>query len=111
VLVRFTLNGDANLDGSVGFADLVAVAQHYGTSDGSATWSTGDLNYDGNVGFADLVAVAQNYGGALPSAVIPGASADFANDMAQAFGSVPEPGSLNIVALVALVLRRGHRLY
>jgi len=62
LLVRLTLRGDANLDGTVGFADLVAVAQHYGLNDGSANWVQGDFNYDGNVGFADLVAVAQNYG-------------------------------------------------
>ena len=102
VLVRFTLTGDANLDGTVGFPDLVAVAQHYGISDGSATWFQGDSNYDGNVGFVDLVAVAQHYGASLPSAPLPGASS--------ASASVPEPaGTLLIFATGALAVRRRAR--
>jgi len=63
----FSLAGDANHDRTVGFADLVAVAQHYGQT-GGATWSMGDFNHDGNVGFADLVTVAQSYGKSLPAA-------------------------------------------
>jgi autotransporter-associated beta strand protein len=116
VLIRYTLNGDANLDGAVGFEDLVAVAQHYNqnlndpagapTTFTNSTWTHGDFNYDGTVGFADLVAVAQNYGGSLPSAV-PGASADFNGDLAAAFASVPEPSSaLFILGVAGLSLGR-----
>ena len=68
VLVRGALAGDADLSGAVGFEDLVKVAQNYGASAGTATWSKGDFDYDGNIGFADLVKVAQNYGGSLPAA-------------------------------------------
>ena len=42
------------------FADLLALAQHYGSS--NATWEQGDLNGDGSVNFADLLILAQNYG-------------------------------------------------
>jgi hypothetical protein len=63
-LVTFTLLGDANLDRTVGFADLVQVAQNYGTS--GKRWVSGDFDYDGDVGFADLVDVAQNYGASYP---------------------------------------------
>lgn len=62
----FVLAGDANHDRTIGFADLVAVAQHYGQI-GGATASTGDANNDGNVSFADLVVVAQKYGTTLPA--------------------------------------------
>lgn len=65
VLVRYTINGDANLDGAVGFADLVAVNQHYGQS--GKIWRDGDFNFDGSVGFPDLVAVNQNYNTSLSS--------------------------------------------
>ena len=59
----FQLYGDVNLDRSVGFADLVALAQHYGKS--GETYAHGDVSGDGEVGFADLVAIAQNYGKSL----------------------------------------------
>ena len=41
VLMTFTLVGDANLNRKVNFADLVAVAQHYGQS--GTHWISGDL--------------------------------------------------------------------
>jgi autotransporter-associated beta strand protein len=97
IIARYTLVGDANLDGTVGFADLVAVAQHYGQTlndpvNAPSTlidswWTHGDFDYDGVVTFADLVAVAQNYGGRLPD--VPGATAQFASDLS----AVPEPGA------------------
>jgi hypothetical protein len=59
----FQLQGDVNLDRTVSFADLVAVAQHYGNN--NALFADGDLSGDGVVSFADLVAVAQNYGKTL----------------------------------------------
>lgn len=101
IITKYTLRGDANLDSTVGFADLVAVAQNYGNNTGQATWTQGDFNYDGNVDFADLVAVAQNYGAALP-AQLPGASPDFNADLAQA-GAVPEP-SVFILAFAGIAV-------
>lgn len=93
VTVKYVPNGDADLSGGVSFADLVAVAQHYGLSDGSGTWSTGDFNYDGNVNFADLVAVAQNYGRSLPAAPVASApvSAPAASAPVQAAPAKPAP--------------------
>lgn len=66
----FFLNGDANRDHSVGFADLVAVAQNYGATSGVNS-AKGDFTYDGKVDFADLVVVAQKYGMSLPLAALP----------------------------------------
>jgi hypothetical protein len=107
LLLKFTLTGDATMDGEVSFADLVTVAQNYGTTTGTAIWRKGDFDFDGNVGFSDLVAVAQNYGAALPSAPIPGASLAFEGDLARAFAAVPEPSMLGIVVgMVPLLLRR-----
>jgi autotransporter-associated beta strand protein len=100
VLMKLTRAGDANLDGVVGFEDLVVVAQHYNTS-GQPTWDQGDFNYDDAVNFADLVTVAQNYGQSLPSSSVPGASAEFGMDLAAAFASVPEPSSVVLLAATA----------
>jgi hypothetical protein len=111
VLARYTLLGDATLDGVVNFADLVQLAQSYNVVDGTRTWFTGDFTYDGNTNFADLVKLAQNYNTALPTEAIPGASPQFAADLAAAFASVPEPGALGLLGLAAcgLVGRRRRR--
>jgi hypothetical protein len=70
VLITYALAGDANLDKTVGFADLVTVAQNYGQST-NANWDQGDFNFDGAVGFADLVIIAQNYGRTLAPIISP----------------------------------------
>ena len=89
VLARYTLLGDTDLDGAVGFPDLVRLAQNYNGT--NKFWLDGDFNYDGNVDFADLAKLAQNYNGALPGEPISGAPAAFDGDLARAFASVPEP--------------------
>ena len=98
VLVRFTLSGDATLDGVVDFGDLVAVAQNYNSGNpigDPRRWREGDFNYDGVVDFNDLVRLAQNYNAALPASGvgIPGASAAFQSDLAAALAAVPEPST------------------
>jgi hypothetical protein len=108
VLVRYTLSGDATLDGTVDFNDLVKLAQNYNTTvpaSGSA-WYRGDFNYDGTVDFNDLVKLAQNYNSALPGEPIAGAPAAFEADLARAFAAVPEPGFLGFIGLGLLLTRR-----
>lgn len=104
----FYLAGDANQDRTVGFADLVAVAQHYGAT-GGQTFATGDFNGDGNVSFADLVGVAQHYGITLPApaAATPAADPELAAPVASTSlpGAPPKPpaatGSATIPPLKA----------
>ncbi|MFT3787850.1 MAG: autotransporter-associated beta strand repeat-containing protein [Tepidisphaeraceae bacterium] len=61
IVIRRTCAGDTNLDGSVNFTDLLALAARYGNA---GIWDQGDFNYDGTVNFADLLALAANYGSA-----------------------------------------------
>jgi hypothetical protein len=109
ILIRYTLAGDVNLDGTVDFKDLVKVAQNYNTVNGWMLWSNGDFNYDGNVDFKDLVKLAQNYNQALPSEAIAGAPGGFEGDLARAFAAVPEPsvcGVVGIAVMSAFIRRR-----
>lgn len=96
VLVRYTLVGDANLDGFVDLGDLGgAVAPNYGIGSGKS-WQDGDFNGDGAVDLSDLALLAANYGTAL------------AADLPVAFGSVPvpEPGLLPLAGTMLLLGRR-----
>jgi len=111
LLVRTTLTGDANLDGTVDFDDLVRLAQNYNTADGQRVWYDGDFDYDGNVDFDDLVKLAQNYNSALPAAPVGGAAgASFDGNLAAALANVPEPSAVaGLILLLPLVLARRGR--
>jgi hypothetical protein len=97
VLVRYTYDGDSNLDGVVNTADFNSLAQHFNSVPASNAWLNGDFNYDGKVNALDFNAVATNFG----AAPIPDA----------ALGTlVPEPGSilsLGAVTVGMLLRRRG----
>jgi hypothetical protein len=60
ITLKYAVIGDTNTDGTVGFPDLLTLAQHYGQS--GQDWAHGDFNYDGSVGFPDLLLLAQHYG-------------------------------------------------
>ena len=108
ILIDYTRAGDASVNGTVGFEDLVRLAQNYGAPAGINGWAKGDFNYDGNIGFEDLVLLAQNYNQSLPASPIPGAGPGFDEDLAKAIIQVPEPTGAATV-LVALSLIRPHR--
>jgi hypothetical protein len=112
VLVRYTLAGDATLDGVVDVSDLLKLGQNYNTVVSETTgawWTSGDFTYDGKVDFADLVKLAQNYNQALPTEAVPGAVPEFAAALAAAFATVPEPSSLAALAACGLAGARRRR--
>lgn len=61
VIIQAALPGDANLDNTVGFDDLLALSQAY-QSPTLHEWSNGNFNLDGTVGFDDLLILTQAYG-------------------------------------------------
>ena len=61
VEVRYTLSGDATLDGTVDIADFGKFSANFGKS--GQTWDQGDFTYDGSVGFSDLLIQGQNFNG------------------------------------------------
>ncbi len=81
VLVKYTLAGDTNLDGSVDGSDYNTVLANFDTS---ATWTSGSLDYSGSVGGTDYQFVLSEYdenlaavlgGGASPAKVAAPAAA------------------------------------
>jgi autotransporter-associated beta strand protein len=121
VLVKYTLAGDANLDGAVNFADLLVVAQNFNhtldTHGNTIDWADGDFNYDGQVNFADLLLVAQNFNKSLSAGQLDQLPGSFAADwqLAQAeiqageSNNVPEPAGIGLLSVLAAALARRRR--
>jgi autotransporter-associated beta strand protein len=105
-LIKYALAGDANLDGSVNFSDLLQIAPYYGKS--GVDWAEGDFTYDGTFNFADLLLVAQNYTGGLTQAEAAELPLDFVSQFEAAEASVPEPSAAGLIVLAgaALLARR-----
>jgi autotransporter-associated beta strand protein len=59
-LVKYVLDGDANLDGKVDINDLNIVLSNY-LSGNPGTWDTGDFKYAGSTDINDLNIVLSNY--------------------------------------------------
>jgi hypothetical protein len=60
IVIRHTLYGDANLDGTVNLADFNRLAANFGST--SATWAQGNFNYDTNTNLADFNLLSGNFG-------------------------------------------------
>lgn len=63
VVVRFTTNGDATLNGSTDASDFNVLASNFGTS--GVRWSQGDFTFDNECNSADFNLLAANFGTAL----------------------------------------------
>lgn len=94
VILKIARPGDANIDGSVTFDDLLLLAQNYNSAATGRHWQLGDFNGTGITDFDDLLLLAQNYGLSglgMPIEVGPNVSPAFAADWALALSLVPEP--------------------
>jgi hypothetical protein len=90
ILLRYTLMGDSNLDGTVDSGDFNQLANAFNSS--GQHWFTGDFNYDGIVNALDFNAIASNFGSSLA---------------APALGSVvPEPATIAAMMLAPLFFVR-----
>jgi hypothetical protein len=100
--VKFTLLGDANLDGTVNTEDFTLFSENLGES--GTVWDQGDYNYDGTVNTEDFTVFSHNLG----------ESAHQAGTLAVASGislaSVPEPASVGLMVAAGLgILSRRRR--
>ena len=101
MIVRWTLLGDANLDGAVGAGDFNLLASHFGQT--GQTWPFGDFNLDGSVGAGDFNLLASNFGQALPGLTSNVTAADWAALNAFGASNVPEPAGFAAAAAAAVV--------
>jgi endonuclease I len=102
---RVAIGGDATLNDSVDFDDLLLLAQNYGVE--STFWQTGDFTRDGLTSFDDLLILAQNYGTAgILGDLGEQFASDFAADWALARSLVPEPTMIAALLMPALSLGR-----
>jgi MYXO-CTERM domain-containing protein len=80
------MQGDADLDGDVDFADFGILASSYNQYGG---WTDGNFNNVGTVDLDDFGALATNYGNSVGAAY-----------------ELPEPAAISLLALGGAVLRR-----
>jgi fibronectin-binding autotransporter adhesin len=115
ILLKYTLLGDANLDGSVNGTDFSTLAANFGL--GVTNWDLGNFLYGSSVNGSDFSALAANFGQGDNGADVSVSPADIAalDAFAAANGlpsptiaAVPEPATLGILALGAggLAVRR-----
>ncbi len=114
ILIKYTLAGDANLDGVVNFADLVAVVQNF--NKGGTDWAQGNFLYAASTNFDDLVTVVQNFNKVLTPAAsseVPQGGKSIALGPSIGIHSTavvaPEPSIFGITAFGAMSLLRRRR--
>ncbi len=100
--VKYTLLGDANLDGVVNGSDFSILAANFGL--GVTNWDQGNFLYGSSVNGSDFSALAANFGQGDSGAAVVVSPGDVAalDAFAAANGlmaDVPEPASLGSIAL------------
>jgi hypothetical protein len=103
--IKYTLYGDANLDGVVNGSDFTILAGSLGKA--VTGWDKGDFNYDGVVNATDFTLLIGNLGKSATGAdvAIPAADYEAIDAFAAANGlmaEVPEPGSAGLLLAAGL---------
>jgi fibronectin-binding autotransporter adhesin len=111
--IKYTLLGDADLDGAVTGSDFTALVGNLGKS--GRVWDQGDFDYDGSVTGSDFTALVGNLGKSASGASIVLPASDYAaiDAFAAANGlmaDVPEPASASLLLIAGMgVLSRRRR--
>ena len=100
--VKYTLLGDANLDGLVNAADFTILAANFNQP--VTSWDQCDFNYDGIVNAADFTDLAANFNQSASGAASAGdvAALDAFAAANGLLADVPEPASISLLTLGAL---------
>jgi hypothetical protein len=103
--IKYTLLGDADLDGSVTGSDFTELVGNLGKS--GRVWDQGDFDYDGLVTGSDFTALVGNLGKSATGAAVEIPASDYAaiDAFAAANGlmaDVPEPASTGLLVIAAM---------
>jgi hypothetical protein len=102
--IKYTLLGDANLDGTVNGEDFSQFSHNLGQS--GAVWDQGDFNYDGTVNSEDFAPFSHNLGQTLGAGPLEIAQ----NNLSLGLANVPEPASVGLMVAAGLgILSRRRR--
>jgi hypothetical protein len=113
--VKYTLLGDANLDGLVSGDDFTILGTHLGPGTSNATWDEGDFTYTGLVNGDDFTDLVKNLGKVSNGGSVelsPGvyAAVDAFAAANGLMADVPEPATFGLLGLAAVgVLARRRR--
>jgi hypothetical protein len=107
--LKYTLLGDANLDGTVNGSDFSILAANFGL--GATNWDQGNFLFTSSVNGSDFSALAANFGQGDNGAAISVSPGDIAalDAFAKANGllaDVPEPSTIGLLALAPILIRR-----
>jgi hypothetical protein len=99
-LVKATLLGDVNMDGSVNIFDFLQMQPNFNQT--GKDWMQGDVNYDGTVNIFDFLAMQPNFNKTLAGgspAFTEGGGLGGSGGISGGTAPVPEPASLAVLAL------------
>ena len=88
--LKYTLMGDANLNGTVDIFDLNALLPHF---NGAGGWTSGDFNYSSNVDIFDLNALLPNFNVSMAPQVAPATTSSAVTAATSTQTSAPAPTS------------------
>jgi hypothetical protein len=101
IALKYTLYGDTDLTGSVGFTNFMQLTQHFTQASG-ATWGDGDFNYDGSVNSSDFNLMVANYGQSLPLQIaIPTVTQPTSSERSRPLATILPPASLFVEDTIA----------
>lgn len=105
VQMAITLPGDATLNGTVDFNDFLALQNNFNAV--GTSFAQGNFNGDSQTDFNDFLILQNNFGQSIAGAPAAFTADEVAAITAFAQATVPEPATLGIISLGALVgLRR-----